>query len=123
ERSRWRVGQPTGQARKHGRRVMGSPTAKVRTELEDQSDGAPTALGAGVVCERLTQVARYPRRRPIPPNAPNTTDGYRWFGAAAKRSTIAAAGSTSVIAPTPWPAYIAIASTSPSIPASGRLAA
>ena len=39
--------------------------------------------------------------------------------AAAKRSTIAAAGSTAVMLPTLWPAYIAIASMSPSTPASG----
>jgi len=49
--------------------------------------------------------------------------GYPLLSAAAKRSTIAAAGSTAVIAPTLWPAYIAIASMSPSMPASGMLAA
>ena len=46
------------------------------------------------------------------------TTGYPLRSAEPKRSTIAAAGSTSVIAPTLWPAYIAIASTSPSMPAS-----
>ena len=40
--------------------------------------------------------------------------------AVAKRSTIVAAGSTAAIAPTPCPAYIAIASMSPSMPESGR---
>jgi hypothetical protein len=43
--------------------------------------------------------------------------------AAAKRSTIAAAGSTASIAPTPCPAYIAIASTSPLVLESGTLTA
>ena len=52
-----------------------------------------------------------------------TTTGkhYALRSAAAKRSTIAAAGSTAVMAPTLWPAYIAIASGSPSVPAIGRL--
>jgi signal transduction histidine kinase len=47
--------------------------------------------------------------------------GYALRSAAAKRSTIAAAGSTAAMAPTPWQAYIAIASMSPSMSASGGL--
>ena len=43
--------------------------------------------------------------------------------AAAKRSMIAAAGSTVSIVPTLWPAYIAIASTSPLVAESGMLSA
>lgn len=38
---------------------------------------------------------------------------------AANRSTIVAAGSIDPIAPTPWPAYMAMASTSPSMPITG----
>jgi hypothetical protein len=70
----------------------------------------------------------YPGGRSLPVaqrvlDRPLTDTGYPSLSAAAKRSTIAAAGSTSVIAPTLWPAYIAIASTSPAMPASGILAA
>jgi hypothetical protein len=53
-------------------------------------------------------------------SAARAEKGYPLRSATAKRSTIAAAGSTSVIAPTLWPAYIAIASTSPSMPRAAR---
>ena len=81
----------------------------------DRANRWESVAGASMLADKTGR--RLGRR-----TAATAEKGYPLRSAAAKRSTIAAAGSTSVIAPTLWPAYIAIASMSPFMPASGMLA-
>jgi hypothetical protein len=87
---------------------------------QSQKRAAQPGLSAPAGAETMVPGGK-PGFRGDPGPRSDPGSGYALRSSAAKRSTIAAAGSTSAMAPTLWPAYIAIASMSPSVPTSGAL--
>jgi hypothetical protein len=129
-------------------RVLGELALSAALRDEQRSPETSAFIHATERCEPLRPSTRFPShgngrpaRMPSSPGLaePPRTDarqarrkcrsareaarGQAGRSAAAKRSMIAAAGSTLSIVPTLWPAYSAIASTSPLLADSGMLSA